>query len=191
MATMVEQLKQYKMLLALVILLATIKFALVPLFTWQEEQVENIAQIEKRLFKAEQVMTQLQEIELAKEQVADVARVFTTMLFDWQEPSKFRIDTQKQVNQWLTEHNLSTINIGWQPALKYQSAALHKEQIRLNISGKLTDLAAFLVMLESQSPVVVVEYFDLNIQGLSAEETGSGEVSLLLSFYIQEGAKGE
>ncbi|RRS10090.1 hypothetical protein EAG18_03940 [Pseudoalteromonas sp. J010] len=184
---MVEQLKQYKVLLAVVALLATIKFAIVPLVTWQGEQVEHISQIQKRQIKASQIMMQLQDIEVAKQQVADVERVFKTMLFDWQAPSKFRIDTQKKLNQLLTEHKLSTVNIGWQPALKYQSAGLHKEQVRLNISGKLADFAAFLVMLEAQSPVVLVEYVDLNIRGLNAKETGNAEVSLLLSFYLQEG----
>ncbi|MBD1580973.1 hypothetical protein [Pseudoalteromonas sp. S16_S37] len=188
---MVEQLKEYKLLLGILLLLALLKFAIVPIVSWQQEHVDAIAQIQKRLSKAQQVTAQMEQIDVASQRVSAFQSEYENLFFDWEDSSKFRINTQKMVNQWLADNELATINIGWQPALKFESAALHREQMRLNISGNVNKLGEFLTQLESHKPIVAIEYFDMGISELTVEQSGTAQVSLLLSFYMQEEATSE
>ncbi|WP_440054192.1 GspMb/PilO family protein [Pseudoalteromonas sp. T1lg65] len=188
---MIEQLKQHKLLLAIVLILVSLKFVIVPLFTWQNKQLDEIAKVQLRLTKAERIMMQQQEIDSAKQLVETQQEQYQTLFSDWQAPSTFKIDAQKSINQWLDNFNLNTNSVGWQPALKFSGAQLHREQMRLNISGELSNLGQFLVALEKNKPLIAVEYLDLSVRGLSPEEGGNGEASLLLSFYMNEGVKSE
>ena len=186
MIEVVQQFKKYKLLLLITLLLIVIKFIIVPIFNWQSVQISKAESQQLRLIKANSIIAQKESFTLAADSASESLRQYEDALFDSEEINGFKIDKQKEISRYLKENNLTLLNIGWQPELQFLNAQLHREQVRLNIGGETHNVAQFIYFIENHSKLVSVEQLSFNIRGLTPDESGTAEASLLISFYFNE-----
>ena len=182
----VQQLKKYKLLLLITLLLIVIKFIIVPIFNWQSVQISKAESQQLRLIKANSIIAQKESFILAADSAKESLRQYEDALFDSEEINGFKIDKQKEISRYLKENNLTLLNIGWQPELQFLNAQLHREQVRLNVGGQTHSVAQFIYFIEHHSKLVSVEQLSLNIRGLTTDESGTAEASMLISFYFNK-----
>ncbi|MBQ4860836.1 hypothetical protein J8L98_03885 [Pseudoalteromonas sp. MMG013] len=186
MMEVVQQFKKYKLLLLVTLLLVVIKFIIVPIFNWQSVQISKAESQQLRLIKANSIIAQKESFILAADSARESLRQYKDALFDSEKINGFKIDKQKEISSYLKENNLTLLNIGWQPELQFLNAQLHREQVRLNIGGETHRVAQFIYFIENHSKLVSVEQLSFNIRGLTTDESGTAEASLLISFYFNQ-----
>ncbi|URQ89965.1 GspMb/PilO family protein [Pseudoalteromonas sp. SCSIO 43101] len=184
---------QPKQQIALVLLavLLVLKFAVVPLLDWQDEQIGVINNLQKRATKSQTVIDNQATIDSQQQQISKQLESINRLFVEPQKDTEFKLAMQQKVEQLMAKHNLQINNSNWLVSLKVANDSLMRHQLRLNISGKLINFQTVLVQLETNTPLMQVSDFNMRMKGQTAQELGQVDGTIQLSFYMQQGEPNE
>ncbi|NQZ05996.1 MAG: hypothetical protein HRT35_02450 [Algicola sp.] len=173
-----------KLMGAAALLLALIKFGLLPIVQWQNNTIDEIYQIERRNAKAEyllgsqeQIMMKLVELDSSFKEKAEIYPNYTD------QPS-FRLETQIMFEMLLKQQNLSQNQFFWRDSEDKQVfGTLHKAKFNVSFTGTLKDFALLQSSLLDMNKQFKIANMALNVRGQSAKSFGYVRASISVDAY--------
>jgi hypothetical protein len=179
--------KQYQLHLTLVAILLSLKFVVVPLFEWQDQQLLEIQLLNNKINRIDNVLNNRAQIlehqSALKQMLADNSNVF----FKTDTSTTFQLEQQQWLENKIKQHELDVSNIGWAPQQTLEEFNLTAHLVQLNIDGKSNKVFKFLQELQAQKKYIAIQAFSVNFKSQNASNLGSARVRLNLAFY-REGA---
>jgi len=186
-----NELKKHALLLSIVALLILVKFAVMPIMQWQDNAVVELRNLQKKLGKVSQVLGSEDKTGEVNQQVAEQLAAAQQLFFAHQSQSAFELAQQQYFEALTEKHNLRSRNFGWQNVSQRDDLALTRFQAAIRIDGKLKDIIALFVELETQTKRIEIVGF--NISPKSQSEKSLGRVRsarITIALYVNQ-AQGE
>ena len=181
-----ETLKQYSVLLSLLALLLVLKLVVVPVLDWQEAQLTEIRQLERKQSRVDNLFDRLDEDSQLSRQLDTYLEKAETLFFPMQSASAFKLRQQKWVEQLVGKHQLQLKNIGWEKSVVIDSVQLERFQLKLTYSGKSENVLALHKDLESQPHWMVLDQINYNFKGQNQERLGQITARVTLHFFVNQ-----
>lgn len=182
-----QELRRHKLALSVIAVLVVIKFLLVPLMEWQEQKVSEIALLESKQNRMQQIFSNQQQLESyqlrLQQRLQEAQRYFLPLKDD----SAFQLEQQKWLEARVNEHELKLSNIGWSPKLDMPELNAAVFRAQLSLEGRTLDVINFLQHLHSQSHYIEVRDMTINYSRQTARKLGRARVRLNLGFPAREG----
>lgn len=181
-------LKQPKHQLALgaLVILIALKFLIVPLFDWQNSQLAQLANLQKRAVKSQNVIVNQSQINQAQQTINAQLKAVNSLFVDYQRESEFKLAMQQQIEQTIANNQLQINTSSWLPSITVASNQLIRHQLRLNLKGKMRDFINFITLLESKTPKAELKSLNINLKGQNNESLGRVEGTIELAFYMHQ-----
>ncbi|TMP66225.1 hypothetical protein CWB76_18550 [Pseudoalteromonas sp. S1609] len=181
-------LKQPKHQLALgaLVILIALKFLIVPLFDWQNSQLAQLANLQKRAVKSQNVIINQSQINQAQQTINAQLKAVNSLFVDYQRESEFKLAMQQQIEQIIANNQLQINTSSWLPSITVANNQLIRHQLRLNLKGKMRDFINLIILLESKTPKVELKSLNINLKGQNNESLGRVEGTVELAFYMHQ-----
>ena len=180
-----KQPKQQLALGALVILIA-LKFLIVPLFDWQNSQLAQLTNLQKRAVKSQNVIVNQSQINQAQQIINAQLEAVNSLFVDYQRESEFKLAMQQQIEQTISNNQLQINTSSWLPSITVANNQLIRHQLRLNLKGKIRDFINLITLLESKTPKAELKSLNINLKGQNNESLGRVEGTIELAFYMHQ-----
>lgn len=148
-------------LLVLLVVLAFLRFAVVPFLDYQAQSKEQLELLTQQLDKAEQLMNskeQLQQARLASETQFNLLR---EVFFKDENSAQFRLNQQQFIQQQLQTFNTEVNFFDWLGQKELADDQIEVHQARIIIEGSFADLMRSYTEVISAMPAVRVTEFEL------------------------------
>lgn len=175
---------KHKLAFGLLATLLLLKFLLVPLFDWQNEQLSNITNLQKRASKSQNVITNQSQITQSQQRITAQLNAINSLFIGYKNDAEFKLAMQQQIEQSLANNQLQINNSSWLPSINVANEQLMRHQLRLSIKGTLLNFKNFITLLESTPPQVALKTFNINLKGQNSEQLGQVEGTIELAFYM-------
>lgn len=185
---MMQEIKKHKMALSLIALLVSIKFILIPILEWQDEQLVEISLLEKQTSRIDKVLDNKQQIEDYSARLKNTLASSEQLFLLASDSSAFELAQQQWLESKLKQYDLDANNIGWTPPYQDADSKLQGHNVQLNIDGKTTNIIAFIQDLQSQLHYIEIQAFNISLKRQSNLRLGTGRTRLNLVFYRWEQA---
>ena len=181
-------LKQPKHQLALgaLVILIALKFLIVPLFDWQNSQLAQLANLQKRAVKSQNVIVNQSQINQAQQTINAQLKAVNSLFVDYQRESEFKLAMQQQIEQTIANNQLQINTSSWLPSITVANNQLIRHQLRLNLKGKMRDFINLITLLESKTPKAELKSLNINLKGQNNESLGRVEGTIELAFYMHQ-----
>ncbi|MBE0360565.1 MULTISPECIES: hypothetical protein [Pseudoalteromonas] len=181
-------LKQPKHQLALgaLALLIILKFIIVPLFDWQNEQLSQLANLQKRASKSQNVIINQNQISKSQQQINAQLKAINSLFISYKSEAEFKLAMQQQIEQTIASKQLQINTSSWLPSLLVANGQLMRHQLRLNIKGSTLNYIKLITLLENTAPKAELKTFNINLNGQNNEQLGRVEGTIELAFYMQQ-----
>jgi hypothetical protein len=183
-----QELKRHAGLLSIIVFLLVIKFALLPIFDWQNTILLDINLQQKKLSKIEGILANTSQDKTFERKLAASSVKSQRVFFNDQEESTFKLEQQKIIEALFIKHKISATNIGWQVTTELQDIAAKNYQLGITIEGLSADIIALMVALEAYPQYINISDFYLTVKGQSAEQTGMMNGRFTLQLYANNKA---
>jgi hypothetical protein len=181
----IEKLSPYRYYLITVSILIVIKFVFMPIIQWQNSLLADIALLKNKSSKIELLLNNQHETEQLLSTYTAVLKPMANIFNEKRPESDFKLAQQKWLESLMEKHGISIKNTSWQLVSTIESPKVKQFQLKVNFSGKTEDLRRIMQSLESQTPLVYVNDFLINIKKQSKTRLGSVSGSLTLHFYMK------
>lgn len=175
---------KHKLALGLLATLLLLKLLLLPLFDWQNEQLSNITNLQKRASKSQSVITNQGQISQSQQRITAQLNAINRLFIDYKNDAEFKLAMQQQIEQSLASNQLQINNTSWLPSILVANEQLMRHQLRLNIKGTLLNFKNFITLLESTPPQAELKTLNINIKGQNSEQLGRVDGTIELAFYM-------
>lgn len=175
---------KHKLALGLLATLLLLKLLLLPLFDWQNEQLSNITNLQKRASKSQSVITNQGQISQSQQRITAQLNAINSLFIDYKNDAEFKLAMQQQIEQSLASNQLQINNTSWLPSILVANEQLMRHQLRLNIKGTLLNFKNFITLLESTPPQAELKTLNINIKGQNSEQLGRVDGTIELAFYM-------
>ncbi|MDT0602811.1 GspMb/PilO family protein [Thalassotalea castellviae] len=169
------ELKQHTGLLILLALLFALKFIVVPIFDWQDNQLLNIVNQEKKLAKVSHVLAKEGLFDDKNKVLAEKLQSAERLVFAYQPEAEFKLNRQQQIEQLLDKHNISSLNIGWQTATPLSEFNMIKYQLQVSFNGSFINIVKMFTELESSEPWLQIDDFNISTRSNQLGIPGSSK----------------
>jgi len=173
------QSKQRSMLILLTFLLV-IKFVIIPILDWQQEQITKIQVMSKRLTKVEQVLERLPTIKVALKSVQEENSLLQEKYYNNTSINTFKLQLQQQIERLFEQHNLTVKNFNWVLGVK---GKLDQERANISFRGKTKDFALLQIAIARLPKLINTAQWTLHIKKMNDESLGEANGTLILIAY--------
>jgi hypothetical protein len=180
-------LKQPKHQLALgaIAILLLLKFMLVPLFDWQNQQLSNLVNLQKRASKSHSAIINQTQMAVKQQHITAQLTAINELFVEHKNEAEFKLAMQQQIEQTIATHQLQINNSSWLPSIAVANAQLMRHQLRLSIKGQMLNFKSLVTLLESSTPKAELKTFNINLKGQNSERLGQVDGTIELAFYMQ------
>jgi len=177
---------KHQLALGVLVILIALKFLIVPLFDWQNSQLAQLANLQKRAVKSQNVIINQSQINQAQQTINAQLKAVNSLFVDYQRESEFKLAMQQQIEQTIANNQLQINTSSWLPSITVANNQLIRHQLRLNLKGKMRDFINFITLLESKTPKVELKSLNINLKGQNNESLGRVEGTIELAFYMHQ-----
>ncbi|MBB1386218.1 hypothetical protein H5119_11775 [Pseudoalteromonas sp. SG45-5] len=177
---------KHQLALAALTLLITLKFIIVPLFDWQNEQLSQLANLQKRASKSQNVIINQNQISKTQQQINAQLKAINSLFINYKSEAEFKLAMQQQIEQTIASKQLQINTSSWLPSLLVANGQLMRHQLRLNIKGSTLNYIKLITLLENTAPKAELKTFNINLKGQNNEQLGRVEGTIELAFYMQQ-----
>ena len=177
---------KHQLALAALVLLVSLKFIVVPLIDWQNTQLAQLTNLEKRAAKSQNVIANQGQINQAQQTINAQLKAVNSLFVDYQREGEFKLAMQQQLEQTVASNQLQINTSSWLPSIAVANNQLIRHQLRLNLKGKMRDFITLITHLESQTPKAELKSLNINIKGQKTDALGNMSGSLELAFYMHQ-----
>jgi hypothetical protein len=152
---------KHKVMLAMVTVLVLMRFAVMPIFEWQDEKIANIQKSTQRIVKAERVIARLPQITLALEKLKTSNKKNERLFSQAQSLSAFKLQQQQQIESLLKTFDIKVKNFNWATDL---SGKISESRAKINFEGKTSDLVRLHLAIAALPTLIKVTQWTTNIK---------------------------
>ncbi|WP_448546876.1 hypothetical protein [Thalassotalea fusca] len=179
-----EDLKKHPYLLLCLVVIAIIKFAIVPIYDWQAQKLNKIALLEKRFSKIENVLENKENAIELLQKLQKNKSIETSLFFKYAPGAQFKIEQQKRLESVLGELNLQADNFAWQTIEHIDALDADMYSAELRFSGKVTNAIKLMIALEAISPYHQISDFNYGIKRQRKNDLGRVTGKITLNFLV-------
>jgi hypothetical protein len=174
------------LLLGIILLLAGLRFIIVPWMDYQDEQKQQLETLTKRLVRSEALVEFRTELTEQK-QLQDTA--VTRLLADLQQsPSteQYQLEFQQQMQQLLESNNVSLLLFDWLSDTDLKAFNAHRARVSLRFEGTIADIVKTHLLLEQKYPSLLIRDLNTSWRGGLSKESRVAVTMMLESDYRVE-----
>ncbi|MFD2168191.1 hypothetical protein ACFSJY_18185 [Thalassotalea euphylliae] len=168
---MIEELKQHKLLLAVMGVLIFVKFVLIPVQEWQKDTATELELKRKKLFKAEYMLENLESFQKSNKELLRALSQAEDTLFDAKPDAEFELEQQIALEQLFKKYNLQIDNIGWKRAKSIAELDLKQYDVDVRFSGSLPDAIELTLAIEEMGKQIYVSDYNYTFRTISGKSS--------------------
>jgi hypothetical protein len=176
---------KHQLAFSVIAILILLKFVIVPIFTWQNQQLSHLANLQKRASKSHSVITNQALIKASQQQVTAQLSSINELFITYQNEAEFKLTMQQKIEQKVEKYQLQITNSSWLPSIVVANELLIRHQLRLTIKGEMLNFISLVTLLESSTPKSELKSLNVNLKGQSRSNLGVIEGTLELAFYMK------
>jgi len=169
--------KRKLMLVVLAVLLIT-RFILVPIFDWQQEQIDQIKEKEQRLVKTNNIITRLPQVELALAQLKESNQKQQARYFNQALSNTFKLQLQQKTEKLFSEHDLKVTNFNWVAEIPGQ---IMQARAKISFEGATKDFAKLQLEIAQLPKLLNIAQWTLHIKRMNDHSLGNIKGSIILT----------
>lgn len=182
------ELKQYAWLLSIILLLAVIKFVIVPVFTWQDEVLADISYLEKKQDKINSLLKNSKSNNRVNDELILMLTPANKLLFPLQKEASFKLKQQERIETLLAKYKLQVQHVGWQVSTYFNKLSIVRYPIEIRFTGKTLDAIDFINALEIATPHIDIRDFNFSFRGQIDKNLGRITAKITLHLYVEKNA---
>ena len=179
-----NELKKYQFELSIILVLAILKFLVVPVLQWQDQTVEQTQLLQTRLSKAKSLLASKEQLESRSSQITERLEQLKAHIYEPESAQQLKLSIQKQVERMLQNYDLDVSSLGWQNVIDLEQAPLTKVQLEYTFTGSGQDVIAYLLKLSSQPKWADYESLNVNVRRQKPGRLGRMTVRSRVAFYM-------
>ncbi len=148
------------LLIGIILLLAALRFLIVPWMDYQDEQKQQLETLTKRLVRSEALLEFKDQLYQQKDQQDIVVGQFTDQLEQSTSVQQYQLELQQRLQQLIETRNAKMELFDWLSDSDLKAFSMHRARINLRFTGQLSDVIALHLMIEQQYPHAQI--LDLN-----------------------------
>lgn len=176
---MQPQNKRKLMLGVLAVLLLT-RFIFVPIFDWQQEQIDQIEEKEQRLVKTNNIITRLPQVELALAQLKESNQKQETRYFKQPLSNTFKLQLQQNAEKLFAEYELKVTNFNWVAEIPDK---ITQARAKISFEGATKDFAKLQLEIAQRSKLLNIAQWTMHIKRMNDHSLGNVKGNILLTAY--------
>jgi len=176
---MQPQNKRKLMLGVLTVLLLT-RFILVPIFYWQQEQIDQIKEKKQRLVKTNNIITRLPQVQLALVQLKQNNKKQEKRYFNQPLSNTFKLQLQQKTEKLFSQHELKVTNFNWVAEIPDQ---ITQARAKISFEGATKDFAKLQLDIAQLPKLLNIMQWTLHIKRMNDHSLGNIKGNILLSAY--------
>ena len=179
------ELKQ-KQLLLIVLVLVIVKFAIVPVYEWQNLTISENNSSNLRLVKSNLVIEQLDKMQASVNSMQAKKNDLQTLFFQHKGSNAFQLEQQQWLEKIFESSELEVKNIGWSVPLPRKEWQLIQHGVQVNFSGNIINLIKVKRQIESQEKWIGISKFNFRFDKKRPERLQATSGRITLNFYMRE-----
>jgi hypothetical protein len=180
---MLEELKKYQLSLWVIGILILMRFIIIPIIEWQNEQLVEIKLLQGQQSRIDNVLANSQQIENLDIELSSILEQSSTLFLTSTDSASFQLERQQWVEDTTKLFNLNIVNVGWSPALTVPDIKLVGHVMLLNTEGNTVDTIRFIQALQAQLNFIEIQTFGFRISQIKDSVLGKSRTKLNLVFY--------
>lgn len=144
------------LLIAIILLLASLQFVWFPWYDAQQAQIQELSTLLSRQQKTERLLEQKDQVQVELAQLQKVYAEQRALLLSGEEEQSFSLGLQQDFNKKVAAHNLQLEFFNWGEQVPEPVSALQRGLFTFRVSGALSDIVVFGHQLELQLGLKVV-----------------------------------
>jgi len=185
---MMQALQPYKGYLPWLALLLLARFIWQPLWTEKSENWQQIQVSQNTLEKTKALLDASEQMKSAQQQISAMVEGAQNKLIPAENLTRVKIDTQQQIEQLFTQHNLTISLSSWRDGIVKTN--VQTLVLDLSFSGQLVDYLNLQSDLQAQSPFASMVFVEQRLTIRNQNETQLGEISGDVSIRVAIQLKG-
>jgi len=182
------ELKKHALLLSLMAILIIAKFIVVPIFDWQNNELQNIKLLAKKQQKITQVLNGQDNTANSNATLKSINKLGDSIFFTYQTESAFKLKQQKMFESLLAKHYVQSERIGWQVTTELPNLSATQYQLQLSVKGQTHNVVSLLAELENHNKLIEIKDFNVNFKGQNEIALGQIFGDLTLRLYAMNKA---
>lgn len=182
---MMSGLIKYKHYLLVLIALLLTHYIVMPLVEWSKEQHTNLFLIEKQYDKTQSLLGKQSLLsESLKSSQKELLKI-KEVAYEEQSVDKFKLKVQSSIEKALTSGGCETERIGFQGSTEVVDT-IQRWAMEIRFKGDVLCLTHLTRKLESLSPYMQIDSYNLNHRGLTNEVAGKLNARVNLNVWYKE-----
>ena len=180
-----ESLKKHSAALTFIAILIVLKFAVMPIYQWQQSTVANNALLDKRLTKSEFAIQNKQEMKAALTQLKKETDKIKEVVFSYQVTNKFQLAQQKRIESAFEDSKIQITNLSWQLPIQLHDWGLIQYEIKLRVNGEVIDMQKLQQNIESGDKWFDTSEFHFRLDKRRENRLGKASGRMSVKLYMQ------
>lgn len=172
------------LLIALLALLALMKFIIVPIFEWQDDILNQSQDLQFKLDKSKSYINNLDKLENQKVKLQEDLTVKLESVERFQVLPRYQIAKQKQLEQLFAEKKMTIKSLVWRDPVELEKGM--QLSVVIQFSGKLKDYISMQMALAGYSSSIEIGIIGLSIRNQTQQSLGSATGNMVILFNVIE-----
>ncbi len=168
-------------MLTILAVLLVMQFIIVPIFSWQQEQLMQIEASSKRLVKANGVIARLPIITDTLIPTEQKNKTLEALYYNYVPINTFKLEFQQEIEKLFEQHHVKVRNFNWILEIPGEIA---EQRIKIVFNGKVKDFALLQMKLAQLPKFLNIAEWTLQIDKMNETSLGTVNGSLVISAYI-------
>ena len=182
-----ESLKQYSLLLSVMAFLLLLKFAVVPLYEWQNEQLQRNMLLQKQLSKAKGAVESLESNQDSLMKTDMRLTMADQLVYPKTDNNAFQLVQQQRLEQLFGQHEIVIESLGWETPVSLPQWQLMQHEVFIRFKGRTDNMRKLHMALESQPQWQDLNWLNYRLRNQSATTLGRVSGGMRLRLYSREG----
>lgn len=169
-----------KLMLGVLGLLILIRFILIPVFDWQQEQINEINEKEQRLSKTDNIITRLPYVNAASDKLKKSNSKLQERYFNQPSLNTFKLQLQQKIEKLFSEHNLKVTNFNWVIEIPGE---ITQVRAKISFEGTTKDFAELQLNIAQLPKLLEIAQWTLHVKRMNANSLGKVKGDILITAY--------
>jgi uncharacterized membrane protein YcgQ (UPF0703/DUF1980 family) len=172
--------KKNIVLITILSVLVLVKFVLVPVFDWQNNKMEQITQLERKIKKSKDYIVRLPEMTAQQEQLTTVINTYKEQTDTYNDIGRYKLNKQRQLEALFSQYNVEIKALNWRDEVSTEQGI--SIPMYLQFTGQLKSFINLKLDILASGSNIELEKFNLNIAGQLEKSLGRVNGNLTIVF---------
>lgn len=183
---MINEFKHHPIKVGLLLSLLLIKFIVLPVFDWQNEQILILHQSQIKLSKTQAILAKESQMKNLIEQISKNIEPIERAFFNAPNELAFKLNLQQQIESTLSRFNLEQKNFSWLNKTHNADLSLTAQAFEVRLTGDSYQLVHLISELEAQDKLFQLLQFNVDFKAQTAVELGRVEGVITFRVFWRE-----